>query len=122
MRLFALAVFLISITSPSLAEYLTLECEIKQHIILREHEPVDGMMGTFIMHERNKDITFSRGGYFDGGTFDIQFSTPDYLKAAGDYGQTFIYREGKFHFSFISYMHVTSMSGQCKHVPRVIEG
>ena len=97
MRLVALAVFLISITSPSLAEYLTLECEIKQHIILRKHKQVNGMMGTFIMHERNKDITFSRGGYFDGGTFDIEFSTPDYLKAAGDYGQTFIYREGKFH-------------------------
>ena len=46
MRLVALTVFLISITSPSLAEYLTLECEIKQHIILREHEPVDGIMGS----------------------------------------------------------------------------
>ena len=119
---FVLAFILATMSSQAMAEYLTLECEIKQHIILREHEPVDGMMGTFIMHERNKDITFSRGGYFDGGTFDIEFSTPDYLKAAGDYGQTFIYREGKFHFSFISYMHVTSMSGQCKHVPRVIEG
>lgn len=122
MRLVALAVFLISITSPSLAEYLTLECEIKQHIILREHEPVDGMMGTFIIHERNKDIVFSNGGYFDAETFDIEFSTPDYLKAKGEYNQTFIYRSGHFHFSFISYYHVTSMSGECRHVPRVIKG
>ena len=119
---FVLAFILAVISSQAMAEYLTLECEIKQHIILREHEPVDGIMGKFVMHERETEIVFSKGGYFDGGTFDIEFSTPDYLKAAGDYGQTFIYREGKFHFSFISYMHVTSMSGQCKHVPRVIEG
>lgn len=122
MRLVALAVFLISITSPSLAEYLTLECEIKQHIILREHEPVDGIMGKFVMHERETDIVFSKGGYFDGWTIDVEFSTPDYLKATGESNQTFIYRSGHFHFSFISYYHVTSMSGECKHVPRVIEG
>ena len=39
---FVLAFILASMSSQAMAEYLTLECEIKQHIILREHEPVDG--------------------------------------------------------------------------------
>ena len=118
-----LLLFILTVISgQAMADYLTLECEIKQHIILREHEPVDGLKGTFVMHERNKDIVFSKGGYFDAETFEIEFSTPDYLKATGEYNQTFIYRSGHFHFSFISYYHVTSMSGECKHVPRVIEG
>ena len=59
--------------SPALAEFMTIECEIKQHIILREHEPVDGMMGTFVVHETAKDAVFSKGGYFDGALFPIEF-------------------------------------------------
>ena len=117
-----LFILLAFINTPAIAEYLTLECEIKQHIILREHEPVDGIMGKFVMHERETDIVFSKGGYFDGWTIDVEFSTPDYLKATSESNQTFIYRSGHFHFSFISYYHVTSMSGECRHVPRVIEG
>jgi len=119
---FLLAIVLTCIPNQVFAEFLTVECEIKQHIILREHEPVDGMIGTFVMHETAKDIEFSKGGYFDGTSFAIEFSTPDYLQAEGDNGQAFIYRSGHFHFSFISYYHVTSMSGECRHVPRVIEG
>ena len=121
MRL-AVAIILAIISSPALAEFMTIECEIKQHIILREHEPVEGMMGTFVMHETAKDAVFSKGGYFDGASFPIEFATPDYLKAEGENGQVFIHRMGHFHFSFISYYHVTSMSGECKHVPRIIEG
>ena len=60
---------------------------------------------------------FSKGGYFDGASFPIEFATPDYLKAEGKNGQVFIYRMGHFHFSFISYYHVTSMSGEC--MPRI---
>ena len=108
--------------TPAMAEYLTLECKIKQHVILQEHELSNGMIGTFTVNETSKEIEFSEGGYFDGEAFDIEFSTPDYLKASGDYNQTFIYRSGHFHFSFISYYHVTSMSGECRHVPRIIEG
>ena len=104
------------------AEYLTLDCKIRQHIILQEHELLNGIKGTFTVNETSKEIVFSKGGYFDRAAFDIEFSTADYLKATGDYNQTFIYRGGHFHFSFISYYHVTSMSGECRHIPRVIEG
>lgn len=119
---FFLASCLILSSSPALAEYMSLECKIKQHVILREHELSNGLMGTFTVNETSKEIEFSKGGYFDGEVFDIELSTPDYLKASGDYNQTFIYRSGHFHFSFISHYHVTSMSGECRHVPRIIEG
>ena len=121
MRFFLTSCLILS-SSPVIAEYMSLECKIKQHVILQEHELSNGMMGTFIVNETSKEIEFSEGGYFDRTAFDIEFSTADYLKATGDYNQTFIYRSGHFHFSFISYYHVTSMSGECRHIPRVIEG
>ena len=119
---FLLCLCCIFFNGSALADFMYLECKIKQHIVLQEHELSNGMMGTFTFKETSKRIAFSKGGYFDGETFDIEFSTPDYLKATGDYNQTFIYRSGHFHFSFISYYHVTSMSGECRHIPLVIEG
>ena len=82
----------------------------------------EGKIETFVVHETGYDLQFKTGEYFDGVSLPIEFSTPNYLKATNDDGQTFIYRSGRFHFAFISYYHVSSFSGDCRHVPRVIEG
>jgi len=41
---FLFAIVLTCIPSQVFAEFLGIECEIKQHIIVREPEPVDGIL------------------------------------------------------------------------------
>ena len=125
MRLAALGKMtaLVMVLSGQAAAYdaLSQKCIMHRHIILEDDAIKEGKLDTFEMREESDEL-YLGGWYFGGASLPLDTVATDYAKANDDEGRTFIYWAGRFHFTFISHRHVTSISGDCKPVPRMNRG
>lgn len=118
-KMTALAIFL----SGQAAAYdaLSQKCIMHRHIILEDDAIREGKLDTFIIREEFDEL-YLGGWYFGGASLPLESVADNYAEAKDDEGKTFIYWAGRFHFTFISHRHVTSISGDCRPVPRMNRG
>ena len=71
-----------------------------------------GKLDTFIITDSLDSLIFSEGWNFGGCKMEIESSSENYIDAT-DEGRIFIFFTQRFHLTFISSGHVTSVSGDC---------
>ena len=118
-KITALAVVLSS--QAAAYDTFTYKCIMHRHIILEDDAIKEGKLDTFIIREEFDEL-YLGGWYFGGASLPLESVADNYAEAKDDEGKTFIYWAGRFHFTFISHRHVTSISGDCKPVPRMNRG
>ena len=118
----AFVILMVAFTGQAVAyDALTYKCIMHRHIILEDDEVTEGKLDTFEMREEFDEL-YLGGWYFGGALLPLETVADNYAEAKDDEGKTFIYWAGRFHFTFISHRHVTSISGDCKPVPRMNKG
>ena len=108
-----LAIFLTCISSQALADKeISYKCIMNRHVILSDDRTREGGLNTFEITAQFDKLKFGADPYFEELELSLEGVADDYLRAVNDIS-IFIYKAGKFHFSFASTEHVTSISGDC---------
>ena len=90
-------------------------CKMNKHVILMNDKVTEGRLSLFEFHVDGQKLWFDSPAYFVDAEFSLEALSQNLIKAR-DGDKTFIFQLGRFHFSFVSHSHVTSMSGECKPV------
>ena len=93
-------------------------CKMNKHVILMNDETINGKLGMFEFYADGQKLWFDSPTYFADAEFALEALSKNLIRAR-DEDKIFIYQLGRFHFSFISHSHVTSMSGDCKPVAQI---
>lgn len=112
MRSVLIFLFLAIASMANANEPRSFKCIMHRHIILMDDKIEEGKLDTFQMTDSFDTLSFTESWYFQDYAMEIQSSSENYIEAI-DEGRTFIYSAGRFHLTFISSAHVTSMSGDC---------
>ena len=93
-------------------------CKMNKHVILMDDETTNGKLSMFEFYADGQKLWFDSAAYFADSEFALEALSKNLIRAR-DGDKIFIYQLGRFHFSFISHSHVTSMSGDCKPVASI---
>jgi len=108
-----LGAILVLLASQAFAyEPRSFKCIMHRHVILMDDKIEEGRLDTFQMTDSFDTLSFTESWYFQDYAMEIESSSENYIEAI-DEGRIFIYSAGRFHLTFISSAHVTSMSGDC---------
>lgn len=115
MRFIFLSFLMLYYDSAVASSTISYSCGMNKHVILMDDITSDGNLSLFEFHVDRKKLWFDSPAYFGDAEFQVVALSKNKIKAI-DGDKTFFYQRGRFHFSFISHSHVTSMSGNCKSV------
>lgn len=91
----------------------TYRCSMNKFIYLEDDMITDGQLHDFFFVVERDFIRFSEGGFFDGAKMPIRLQSKDWLRAS-DTTDVFDMKDGRFHYSMVTFLNVRSASGICE--------
>ena len=110
MRSIIIAIIFFS-TSSFAAE--TYNCKMNKFIVLQDDEVFDETLSEFSFEVRKHKLIFTKGSYFIGTEIPIRYNDSEgWIEASKD-STSFTIKDGRFYYTFLTFMNVYSATGEC---------
>ena len=110
MRLIILAVIFFSTFSFAAETY---NCKMNKFIVLQDDEVFDEILSEFSFEVGKHKLIFTKGSYFIETEIPIRYNNAKgWIEASKD-TTSFTIKDGRFHYTFLTFMNVYSASGEC---------
>ena len=93
----------------------TYNCKMNKFIVLQGDEVFDESLSEFSFEVGKHKLIFTKGSYFIGTEIPIRYNNAGGWIEASEDTISFILNDGRFHYTFLTFMNVYSASGECKY-------
>ena len=110
MRLIILAIIFFSASSFAAETY---NCKMNKFIVLQDDEVFDESPSEFSFEVGKHKLIFTKGSYFIGTEIPIRYNDAEGWIEASEDSTSFTIKDGRFYYTFLTFMNVYSASGEC---------
>ena len=104
---------LIFISSQSSIAREIYNCKMNKFIVLQDDEVFDETLSEFSFEVGKHKLIFTKGSYFIGSEIPIRYNNAEgWIEASKD-SISFTIKDGRFYYTFLTFMNVYSATGEC---------
>ena len=90
-------------------------CSMNKFIVLQDDEVFDETLSEFSFEVGKHKLIFTKGSYFIGTEIPIRYNNAEGWIEASEFTTSFTIKDGRFHYTFLTFMNVYSASGECDY-------
>ena len=88
-------------------------CSMNKFIVLQDDEVFDQSLSEFSFEVGKHKLILTKGSYFIGTEIPIRYNNAEGWIEASEDTISFILKDDRFHYTFLTFMNVYSASGEC---------
>ena len=88
-------------------------CRMNKFIVLQDDKVLDEPLSEFSFEVGKHKLIFTKGSYFIETEIPIRYNNAEGWIEASEDSTSFTIKDGRFHYTFLTFMNVYSASGEC---------